>query len=137
MSIRVLYFARSRELTRCSQETIGLDDIRRHTLRNHTQEVTAHAHATDTRRSAPAASTATSSSATAVASVSAAAAAVPAPVPLSALMPFLLTRHADLHHLPQTSLLLAYNQEMVAPDDASIMLQADDEIALIQPISGG
>lgn len=96
MSIRVLYFARSRELTRINQEEVLLADVRD------------HAGVRDTD-----------------------------PVRLCQLLPFLLARHADLRHLTMATLLLAHNQEMVTHDDPLIHLAAGDEVALIQPISGG
>jgi molybdopterin converting factor small subunit len=139
MSIRVLYFARSRELTGTAEESIAIDEIRAHA------EAAAAAAMKKDATIAPASTSPTGDASSppspnAVNIVTGAASgpsSSTAPVLLCHLLPFLLARHSDLVHLPLASLLLAYNHEMVPADDPSIVLRSGDEVALIQPISGG
>ena len=116
MSFTVLYFARSRELTRISSETIELEQVRAHQHRaNESQGESQNESETKPSQKN----------------------GMRDKIHLTALLPFLLDRHADLRHLPLESLVLAHNHEMVPIDDETIELKAGDEVAFIQPISGG
>lgn len=106
MSVRVLYFARSRELMGRSAQEVKLDDVAKH-----------------------AASTAAGASGD-----SGAAAAAPV-ASVRSLLSFLLHSHPQLSSLLPTS-LLALNQEFIA-SDSDAQLRHGDELAFIQPISGG
>jgi molybdopterin converting factor small subunit len=121
MSVRVLYFARSRELVGRGEEEVQLGVI------------AAHAQQAAAKETNPSASADSSASASAASSsVAGAGAAV---VSVRQLLSYLVSVHPALSSLVACS-LLALNQEFVACDsDAS--LRAGDEIAFIQPISGG
>jgi molybdopterin converting factor small subunit len=105
MSVRVLFFARSRELMGRSAQEVQLDDVAKHTA------------------------------ATAAASADSAAAAAPPAPSVRSLLAFLLHSHPQLSSLLPTS-LFALNQEFVAADSDAPLRQGD-ELAFIQPISGG
>ncbi len=105
MSVRVLYFARSREIIGRSQEDVPLDAVR----------ALAQSKAVDGDEI----------SATAAASVPT----------VSQLLAYLVHHHPSLQSLVECT-LLALNQEFIQPT-SSVALVDGDEVAFIQPISGG
>ncbi len=108
MSVRVLYFARSREIIGRSQEDVPLDAIRAlaQSKADGGDEVSATA--------------------------TAATAAAPT---VSQLLAYLVHHHPSLQSLVECT-LLALNQEFIQPTWI-VSLADGDEVAFIQPISGG
>jgi len=110
MSVRVLYFARSRELVGRSEEEVRLDTIEK------TDVATSAAGSVATEAAPPAPAAA-------------------AAVSVKRLLQHLVTLHPALSSLLGCS-LLALNHEFVAMD-SDTPLSDGDEVAFIQPISGG
>jgi molybdopterin converting factor small subunit len=108
MSVRVLYFARSRELMGRSEEEIQLANVEQHL-----------------RAAATTAATAEASSPSAASRA----------VRVCDLLAFLVHSHPALAPLVPCT-LLALNQEFVQPS-SDAPLSKGDELAFIQPISGG
>ena len=122
----MLYFARSRELLGRSHQDITLASV---------------AESEAAAAAATAASTAAvSAPVSAAAAVATVAASPTATSPATAVSVRMFVSHLLALHPALTSLLpcamLALNQEFVAPESEQL-LRAGDELAFIQPISGG
>jgi molybdopterin converting factor small subunit len=127
MSVRVLYFARSRELVGRGEEEVQLSVIAAHAQ----QAAAKGANLSAT----PAGAASADSAASASAASSGAAGEGTVAVSVRQLLSYLVSVHPALSSLVACS-LLALNQEFVACD-SDAPLRAGDEIAFIQPISGG
>ncbi len=108
MSVRVLYFARSREIIGRSEEDVSLDAVRALAQAKADGGDEISATAADSAAAAPT---------------------------VSQLLSYLVHHHPSLQSLVEYT-LLALNQEFTPPTSIAALVDGD-EVAFIQPISGG